>query len=220
MATKIDVLEADGIRVSYSQRRLLHDVYIRAQTGTITGIFGRNGCGKSTLLQILFGARRVADASVRLNGHYTPSAFRIAGLINYLPQQPLFPSQLTVQRAASMLGTDLKQAFARFPELREQQHCLISNLSGGSTRLLEVLLLLYADTRFTLLDEPFTGVMPVHVEVLQDCLRAQKKYKGIILTDHRYTDVSPVCDVWYAMREGKLHHLDDPTQLLDFGYIL
>ena len=79
------VLEADGIRLAFDSRPVLVDVYLRVQSGQVVGLLGRNGSGKSVLLQTVFGARAVPDASVRVNGRYVAPAFRVPGLVNYLP---------------------------------------------------------------------------------------------------------------------------------------
>ena len=163
-STGPQVLEADGIRIAFGGREVLASIYLRVQTGQIVGLLGRNGSGKSVLLQTIFGARAVADASVRVNGRRVVPAFREPGLLNYLPQEPLLPPSLTLARAARLLGVDIERATARFPELRPQFGLRLGELSGGSARLVQALLLLHADTAFSLFDEPFSGVMPVHVE--------------------------------------------------------
>ncbi|WP_019947922.1 ATP-binding cassette domain-containing protein [Hymenobacter aerophilus] len=214
------VLEADGIQLRFGNRVLLSDVYLRVDTGQIVGLLGRNGCGKSTLLQTVFGARSVADASVRLNGRRVVPAYRRPGLLNYLPQAPLLPPGLSVAAAARLLGVDATAALHDFPELLTQLNQSAGSLSGGTARLVEVLLLLHADTHFTLLDEPFTGVMPVHTEALADTMRRVKSRKGLLLTDHRYEEVLALCDAVYLLHDGRLELLADPqTGLRDRGYL-
>jgi ABC-type multidrug transport system ATPase subunit len=215
------ILEADGIQLSFGERRILSDVYLRVQTGQVVGLLGRNGCGKSTLLQTVFGGRQVADSSVRVNGRRVVPAYRERGLLNYLPQVPLLPERLTLAESARMLGVDPAQALADFPELRAQLSRRIGELSGGTTRLVQVLLLLHANTRFSLFDEPFSGVMPVHVETLSELFREAKSRKGILLTDHRYAEVLPLCDVVYLLHNGRLEQLPaDPVPALrDRGYL-
>lgn len=214
------MLEADGIQLRFGSRILLSDVYLRMQTGQIIGLLGRNGCGKSTLLQTLFGARTVADASVRLNGQRVVPAYRRSGLLNYLPQAPLLPSGLTVAAAAHLLRVDAAAALSDFPELLNQLNQPAGSLSGGTARLLEVLLLLHADTHFTLLDEPFTGVMPVHTEALATAMRRVKLRKGLLITDHRYEEVLALCDAVYVLHDGRLELLADPREgLRNRGYI-
>ncbi|MBF9224139.1 ATP-binding cassette domain-containing protein [Hymenobacter ruricola] len=215
------VLEADGIRIEFGGRQVLSSVYLRVQTGQIVGLLGRNGSGKSVLLQTIFGARAVADASVRVNGRRVVPAFRERGLLNYLPQEPLLPPSLTLARAARLLGVDLENATARFPELRPQFDKRIGELSVGSARLVQALLLLHADTAFSLFDEPFSGVMPVHVETLAEEMQHLKQRKGLLITDHRYAEVLPLCDVVYLLHQGRLLRLDGDVreQLRDYGYL-
>jgi lipopolysaccharide export system ATP-binding protein len=148
-------------------------------------------------------------------------AYREPGLLNYLPQVPLLPERLTLGEAARMLGVDATKALAGFPDLIAQLSRRIGELSGGTTRLVQVLLLLHARTQFSLFDEPFSGVMPVHVETLSDLFREAKTRKGILLTDHRYAEVLPLCDVVYLLHGGRLERLpaDAVPALRDRGYL-
>jgi lipopolysaccharide export system ATP-binding protein len=214
-------LEADGIRIEFNGRQVLGSIYMRVQTGQIVGLLGRNGSGKSVLLQTIFGARAVADASVRVNGRRVVPAFREPGLLNYLPQEPLLPPSLTLAHAARLLKVNIETATARFPELRPQFNLKLGELSGGSARLVQALLLLHADTAFSLFDEPFSGVMPVHVETLAEEMQRLKHRKGLLITDHRYAEVLPICDVVYLLHQGRLLKLDGDVrgQLQDHGYL-
>jgi lipopolysaccharide export system ATP-binding protein len=219
-ATTPWVLEADGIQLQFGQRRILSDVYIRVQTGQVVGLMGRNGSGKSLLLQTIFGGRHVPDASVRVNGTYAVPAYQQHGLLNYLPQAPMLPETMTVAEAARLLRIDVHLALAGFPELQAQLHQRIDELSGGTSWLVQVLLLLHADTRFSLLDEPFTGVMPVYIETLSEAIQKVKVRKGLLITDHRFMELLPLCDVVYILHNGRLEALADPIQgLRDRGYL-
>ncbi|SFP69012.1 ATP-binding cassette domain-containing protein [Hymenobacter arizonensis] len=215
------VLEADGIRLSFGSREVLTDIYLRVQTGQIVGLLGRNGCGKSSLLQTVFGARTVADASVRVDGKRTVPAFRIPGLLNYLPQVPMLPANLSLRKSARLLRVDLAQATANFPELRTHFDACPSELSGGTARLLQVLLMLHARTAFSLFDEPFTGIMPVHLETLAVEMQQAKQRKGLLLSDPRYEEVLSLCDVVYLLHQGRLLKLgpNPRAQLRDYGYL-
>lgn len=217
----LQVLEADGIRIEFDGRQVLGSIYMRVQTGQIVGLLGRNGSGKSVLLQTIFGARTVADASVRVNGRRVVPAFREPGLLNYLPQEPLLPPSLSLARAGRLLGVDMEEATTRFPELRPQLDKRIGELSGGSARLVQALLLLHANTAFSLFDEPFSGVMPLHVETLAEEMQRLRQRKGLLITDHRYAEVLPICDVVYLLHQSRLLRLDGDVraQLQDYGYL-
>ena len=215
------VLEADGIRVLFDGRPVLTDIYLRVQTGQLVGLLGRNGSGKSTLLQTIFGARTVPDASVRVNGRRAVPAFQTPGLLNYLPQAPALPAALTIAQAARLLGVDTDAATANFPELRPQLSGRLDELSGGSARLLQALLLLHAPTAFSLFDEPFSGVMPLHVETLAREMQLLKLRKGLLITDHRYEAVLAACDVVYLLHQGRLRQLaaNPWPELREYGYV-
>ena len=94
-------------------------------------------------------------------------------------------------------------------------------LSGGTARLLHALLLLHADTAFSLFDEPFTGIMPVHIETLADEMHRLKRRKSLLLTDHRYLEMLPLCDVSYLLHHGRLLKLgaDLRAELQKHGYV-
>ena len=215
------VLEADGIRVAFGGRTILSDIYLRVQTGQVVGLLGRNGSGKSTLLQTIFGTRAVPDASVRANGQHVVPAFRTPGLLNYLPQAGLVPAHLPLQLAARLLGVDAQLATEAFADLRPQLNRPVGELSGGTARLLQTLLLLHAPTAFSLFDEPFSGIMPVHLEALAEEMRRVRARKGILLTDHRYAEVLPLCDVVYLLHHGRLLSLGPhrEAELRDYGYL-
>jgi lipopolysaccharide export system ATP-binding protein len=222
LSSGLRVLEADSIRVAFDGRPVLTDIYLRVQTGQIVGLLGRNGSGKSTLLQVVFGARAVPDASVRVDGRRVVPAFQTPGLLNYLPQAPLLPAGLTLRQAARLLGVDPLAASAGFPELPAQLDCHLGELSGGSARLWQVLLLLHANTAFSLFDEPFTGIMPMHVETLGAVLQQARRHKGLLLTDHRYAELLPLCDVVYLLQQGRLLQLGPNfrDELVEYGYLL
>jgi lipopolysaccharide export system ATP-binding protein len=215
------VLEADGIRLAFGSRQILSNIYLRVQTGQIVGLLGRNGSGKSTLLQTVFGARAVPDASVRVDGRRAVPAFQTPGLLNYLPQAPLVPEHLSLSQAAKLLQVDVAKATANFPALQAQLDQRTGHLSGGTARLLHVLLLLHANTAFSLFDEPFTGVMPVHIEALGEEMQLAKHRKGVLVTDHRYLEVLPLCDVVYLLHQGRLLKLgaDPRAELREYGYL-
>ena len=215
------LLEADGIRVAFAGRPILTDIYLRVQTGQIVGVLGRNGSGKSTLLQAVFGVQAVPDASVRVDGHRVVPAFQTPGLLNYLPQAPALPAALSLEKAARLLHVDTHAATANFPELRPQLSRRLPELSGGSGRLLQALLLLHAPTAFSLFDEPFSGVMPLYVDALAREMQLLKGRKGLLLTDHRYEAVLAVSDVVYLLHQGRLRQLaaDPWPELRDYGYV-
>jgi ABC-type sugar transport system ATPase subunit len=68
-------LEADSIQLEFNGRRILSDIYLKCETGRITGLLGRNGEGKSCLMQIIYGTL-ACEKSVRIDGVSALSAYK------------------------------------------------------------------------------------------------------------------------------------------------
>lgn len=211
-----DTLEIDGIYLEYDLAKILTSVYLKCETGKIVGLLGRNGAGKSSLLQIAFGSLNAQSRSVRINERSLPKAF---SAISYLPQHELIPSFVTIDKALKLFNMDKQVIIDVFPALKDIINLKPAQLSGGMLRIIEVMLILNTRSKFCLLDEPFSGVMPVHVETLKDYMTVKKKSKGIILTDHLYRHVLSVSDNMYMLANGKTYIVEKEEQLIARGYI-
>ena len=214
-----DTLLAENIFFSVAAKEILKGVTIRADKGIITGLLGRNGSGKSTMLQAMYGTLKVQECSVFTNGTLINASYAKAGLVNYLPQNSFLPVDLTLNFIVRQFAIDLAIVFAYFPDLKDDLNKKIGALSGGKERLWSVLLLLLAKTRFTLLDEPFTHIMPLHIDQLKLLLTEMKHKKGIIITDHNYRHLLDVSDRVYLMKDGKSIYIRDYSDLVLHGYL-
>ena len=94
----IHTLEADGVQLQYGEWKVLSDVYIKCETGSVTGLLGRNGMGKTTLMNIIYGSKKAQSQSVRADGLRLACAFQVPQLVAYLPQFNFIPDGLTIKR--------------------------------------------------------------------------------------------------------------------------
>ncbi|GAB4020089.1 ATP-binding cassette domain-containing protein [Spirosoma koreense] len=214
-------LEADSIWLEYGNHKILQNVYLRVDKGQIVGLLGRNGSGKSSLLEIIYGSRSSQNSSVRIDGIYVSKLYQHRGVLAYLPQKHFVPSHLTVRQALDLYQSDLPEASVYLPELNELGSYCFKHLSGGQQRLVETVMVLTSPAPFVILDEPFSNVMPVHIETLKTWLVSLKSRKGILITDHYYQDVLTISDkIYFLNMGGRTIQLEHPVQQLkDFGYI-
>jgi len=211
-------LEADGIELFFATRKILSDIYIKAETGTITGLLARNGEGKTSLMNIIYGNLKADIRSVRFDDQSTPEAFKKPDLLTYLPQFNFIPASLTLQRVFKDFEIPFSDFEYDFPEFKNRQHEKISELSGGQRRLTEVYLLIKSKTQFTMLDEPFSHVMPLHLQQLSILITREKQHKGFIITDHLYKHVTDISDNIYVLKDGKTHHIKTMEEIEELGY--
>jgi len=214
-----DVLEFDGIELSYGPNRVLFGTYMNCRVGEIVGVLGRNGSGKSSLFKVVFGSQSAQHRSIRLNGGPLPDDFIRQRLISYLPQGDLIPPHISVAKALALYRVDRAEVVHYFPEVAQQLTLKPHELSGGYRRIVELMMILKSPSKFCLLDEPFSGVMPVHVETIRTLLKVASADKGIILTDHLYRSVMSCAHRLYILANGTTYAVKDQSDLAFRGYL-
>lgn len=213
----MSLLEIDSVNFSYGSNRILSDIYLKVNSGEVVGFLGRNGCGKSTLLKIIFGVLKGDSQSIRIDGKYTGQAFH-TNQVKFIPQEGLFPGFLTPKKAISLYRSDLDRLLT-YEELASNFIVRFDQMSGGTSKYLETLIVLHSPCSFVLLDEPFSYISPVLVEKLIPTLKLISKRKGILLTDHQYESILTVSDRLYLLRDGSLSLIGGREDLIDMGYI-
>jgi len=214
-------LEVDSVLLEYEHRKLLQNIYLRVEKGEIVGLLGRNGSGKSSLLEVIYGIRATRNCSVRVDNKFIRKAYRHENFIAYLPQKPFVSGHLKVREALMLYKSQIGEAINYFPEVEQLLAYRFDKLSGGQQRLIETIMVISSPASFIILDEPFSNIMPLHIESVKTWLSALKKKKGILVTDHYYRDVLAISDHMYLLNmDGRTIKLQEPIkQLQDFGYI-
>lgn len=213
------ILEVDSVILDFDSKRVLQDVYLKCETGKVTGLLGRNGAGKSCLMKIIFGDLVPNDNSVRLNGKAIFNETRRPEDIRYLPQGRFIPKYLTVKRIFKDFDLDFEDFASEFPEFKLLYHARFGSLSGGEQRIVEIYAILASRTKFCMLDEPFSQVMPLHVDSIKRLILREKENKGIIVTDHLYQHIVDICDSLYVINNGKTYLTKSIQDLETLGYV-
>ncbi|MEM8584803.1 MAG: ATP-binding cassette domain-containing protein [Bacteroidota bacterium] len=215
----IDVLEVDGVMLAFGNKRVLQNVYLKSETGKITGVLGRNGAGKSSLFKIAFGELRAGSQSVRLNGIAYTSDKRSPEDIRYLPQHHFVPQQLSLTRVLNDFELSFADFLDIFPDFEQYRQGKMYTLSSGQRRIVETFIILSSNSKFCILDEPFSQIMPVHISAIKRMIMQEKKQKGIIISDHMYRHILDLSDNLYVISQGKTHLTQDISDLGALGYV-
>ena len=210
-------LEADSIQLQFNDRRILDDIYLKCETGKITGLLGRNGQGKSCLMQIIYG-RLKCEKSVRFDNASQYEAFKRPDLLLYLPQFNFIPKALTVKRIFEDFELEYSSFERRFPEFQTRYKSSINSLSGGENRLVELYVIVKSKSQFAMLDEPFTHLNPVQIEKVHDLLLEEKINKGLLITDHMFRHITQICDNLYVLTNGKTYLTKSIEEIETLGY--
>ena len=174
------MLTVDRIDLFYGAAQALRSVSVKAQTGRILTVLGRNGVGKSSLLRAIVGQHMTASGSIRWNDQdmtkMTPYLRAKAGF-GYVPQgREIFP--LLTVRENLMTGYATRprseraiddEIFALFPVLNDMLGRRGGDLSGGQQQQLAIARALVTKPKLLVLDEPTEGIQP---SIIKDIGRA------------------------------------------------
>lgn len=215
-----NILEVDSIQKYVNKNFSLSDIYLRCETGEILGVFGRNGSGKSLLMKIIFGTEKANHKFIRINDKCINEPYKIADNVVYLPQNSFLPKILSVQKIIQLyFNKDCIDAFVNDEIIQKIINLKVSELSSGELRYLELKLLLKGNSKFVLLDEPFNALSPILREKAIELIVGEKTSKGIIITDHDFTNLNSITTHNYLMHNGSLRKITSKDDLVFYNYL-
>lgn len=195
----IVLLSCESLGKSYGVKPLFTDLSLGLCGGDHVGLIGPNGSGKSTLLKILAGLEE-SDCGTR--------SVRRQLRIGYVPQEPSFAEQYSVEEALSQVlldegldphehGARLAKAISLGGFVRSDQ--LVSTLSGGWKKRLAIARSLMLEPDVLLMDEPTNHLDVEGILWLEDLLKAEPHAFIVISHDRRFLE-SVTTRIWELNR--------------------
>ncbi len=213
-------LHVDSVIKSFDTKQVLTDVYLSCEKGEIIGLLGRNGTGKSTLLKIIFGSIPADRKFVKIGDKIITRLFDNRNLIKYLPQASFLPSHIKIKTIIELFCTGNNAQFLKEHNLiRPMLDKKSKQLSGGEKRLLEILLIVFSDSIYTFIDEPFNGIAPVYKDEIKEMIKEQSRNKGFIITDHDYRNILDIATRIVIIHDGGTKEIKSKDELKYWGYI-
>ena len=213
------IFEIDNVELSFSNKKILNGVYLKAETGKVTGILGSNGCGKSCLLQIAFGSLASKYKLIRIDKIPIIKPLYKTGKVKLLPQFTFIPNIFKIFKAFQLYEVNWNHFISEFKSFEKYGNSRMRNLSGGERRLIEIYITLKSNSEIIMLDEPFSHLSPLYIEKVISLIEEEKQQKCIIVTDHMYLNILNVSDTLYFMKNGNTKLINDPKELEDYGYL-
>ncbi len=212
-------LEIDSVILEFGKNRVLQDIYFKSETGSISGLLGRNGSGKTCLMDIIYGNLNPDSKSVRIDGITLINTYRNPNVLRYLPQFGFTPKNFKIRSIFKYFRLDFDRFINSFPEFKKFYFSKMGELSTGEQRIIEIYSIIVSKSKFCMLDEPFSQVMPIHINTIKRVIAEEKKEKGIIITDHLYEHIIDICDNLYVLSSGKTYLTKDIKELEELGYL-
>ncbi|MYR06574.1 ATP-binding cassette domain-containing protein [Gordonia sp. SID5947] len=209
-------LVIDGLHKRYGELIALQDMTFQVSPGEIFGFVGSNGAGKSTTMRIILGVLAADAGSVSLGEH--PIDLQTRRHIGYMPEERgLYPKMkvgeqlVFLARLHGMSSAAARESVQRWTARLGVEHRVnddVADLSLGNQQRVQLAAALIHDPRVLVLDEPFSGLDPVAVDVMSDVLK-EKAAEGIpvIFSSHQLDLVQRLCDRVGIVARGRMRAL-------------
>jgi iron complex transport system ATP-binding protein len=225
------VIELAGVSVRYGGTAALDDVTFRVADGEWVGIIGPNGAGKTTLLRCV--ARLVRhQGRVSIDGSSTAALSRrqLARLVAYVPQEPVFPPEMSVVDYV-LLGRTPYIGYLRSETTQDRRVCTelmerlalspladrpLSTLSGGERQRLVLARSLAQEAPVLVLDEPTSALdLGRRVEAMEllDEVRRERRLT-VLAAMHDLTLAGQFADRLLLLASGRPAASGPPASVL------
>lgn len=205
-------LQLRNVTKRYRQFVAVDELNFTIQKGEIFGLIGQNGAGKTTTFRMILDLQETTEGTITWDGQPVNKLNR--DLLGYLPEERgIFP-QMKVQEQLYFFGElrGMKQAelkaqvdfWIRTFELEEKRHDKAETLSKGNQQKVQLIASFLHRPAFLILDEPFSGLDPVNMELLKNAIVLLKNEgMTILFSSHQMDHVEELCDRLCLLRRGK-----------------
>jgi ABC-2 type transport system ATP-binding protein len=221
------VLEVNQLAHRFGDHTVLAGVTFQVEPGQMVGFVGGNGAGKTTTMRAMLGLLRPDGGSVRWCGEEPTLAVR-RRLFGYMPEERgLYPKmrvdeQLRFLGRLSGLGSRAaKRATDHWLsrlELSDRADSLLDDLSLGNQQRVQLAAAVLHGPKLLVLDEPFSGLDPVGVDLLTEALVDEvRRGAGTVFSSHQLDLVERICDRVVIIDGGRVV-ADGPISELRAAY--
>jgi ABC-2 type transport system ATP-binding protein len=203
MTSTETVLEIKNLSKAFGSRTVVTDISFNVQRGEIFGFLGPNGSGKTTTIRMALGIIRPDSGSVSILGQDPDRT--VLKRVGYLPEDRgllrkvgvmdivLYLGRLKglTRSEAEERGTELLHRVGLYPH----RHKKVESLSRGMTQLIQFISAIIHEPEFIILDEPFSGLDPLNVQLMKQMLFEQRERGATIMfSTHIMSDVEELCE--------------------------
>src|SRR5699024_425670 len=181
--------------------------------GELFGFVGSNGAGKTTAMRIALGVVAADSGEVRFAG--APVTHETRSRIGYMPEaRGLYPKMRVLDQLvylARLHGMSINAAHRSATTwtsrlgLQQRRDDELQKLSLGNQQRVQLAAALVHDPAVLILDEPFSGLDPIAVDVMSEVLREHANAGvPVVFSSHQLELVEQLCDRVGIIRSGQL----------------
>ncbi len=206
------MLRVSHVTKKYGDFIALEDLSFEAEEGCIFGLLGLNGAGKTTTFRSILGLIDDYEGKITLNNKKID--YNITDKIGFLPEERSLLTKLTVYEQMILYGS-LKSMteseinkkldyYLDYFDIEDYKNKKIKELSKGNQQKIQFISAIINNPKLLILDEPFSGLDPLNIEIFKKVI-LELKEKGtiIIFSSHRMEHVEMFCEKLLILVKGK-----------------
>ncbi|MBT2729061.1 ABC transporter ATP-binding protein [Bacillus sp. ISL-75] len=175
------------------------------------GFLGANGAGKTTTFRMILGL--LDSSGGKITWDEKPINYSSSHLVGYLPEERGLYPKLKVRDQIVYLArlrgmqktealTELRSWLERF-KIQEYENKKVEELSKGNQQKIQFIAAVVHKPKLLILDEPFSGLDPVNVEMLKESVLSLKESGAtIVFSSHRMEHVEEMCEHLCILHKG------------------
>lgn len=215
----MSLLEMKNITKSFTGVKVLQNVHLKLEKGTVHALMGENGAGKSTLMRILAGVIKCDEGSISINDQHvemnSPSDAQNHGIamihqeLSPIPGMTVAENIYFGREPGKGMFVDYRKLYKQTEELLQRLHIDINpreklqNLKVADQQLVEIAKAISYNAEIIIMDEPTSAITDKEVDNLFVIINnLRKNGNGIIYISHKMDEVFRISDEITVLRDG------------------
>ena len=206
------MLKVENVTKKYGDLTAVDNLSFEVKEGEIFGLLGLNGAGKTTTFRMIMGLLDDYDGKITLNDKKID--YSVTDNIGFLTEERSLLTKMTVleqiQYYGVLKGMDYDEIEGKLDKylkefnIEEYKNKKIKELSKGNQQKVQFISAIIHEPKLLILDEPFSGLDPINVELFKKVILDLKKKKTmIIFSSHRMEHVELFCEKLVILLKGK-----------------
>lgn len=203
------MIQIDQISKRYGRKRVLEQVSFGAEVGEITCLIGLNGAGKSTILKAIMHLVPIDSGRIMIDGAARQPE-ELYEMVSFISDALSMPPRMKVGQVLAFMkeyykGWNQERAADMLRFFKLDASSRIGDLSKGNAAKLNLLLGLGINSRYVLMDEPFSGIDMFSREQIADVFTSDLvEDRGVIITTHEIKDIEHLIDKAVMLENGTI----------------
>ena len=208
----MSAVEIQNVTKTFGTTVAVSELSLLVPKGSVYGFIGPNGSGKSTTIRMIMRIIHPDDGTIRVLGEDATTSGSANDRIGYLPEERGLYRKMVIGEILEFFA-GLKGVFNCRDEIRgwlkrlglaDYEKKKVETLSKGMAQKVQFIATVLHRPELIILDEPFSGLDPVNMEVLKDAILDMKRQGATILFSTHDMDVAEkMCDYIFMIYKGR-----------------